>query len=741
MRLYLGHALKLVGESKYRALMCGLVRVASRVAVRLNRRFRHQIQQSKLTLAIRRQSVIDAKRTHLSADGVIIEKMSITFPSLAAPLLASIIVPCFNNGRFVRQSVESALSQTVQSLEVIVIDDGSTDPATKKAISDLEHLAKVRVVRQENRGIPGARNTGITLAAGEYVCCLDADNVLEPTYIEMVIAVLESNRSIGFSYSWVQLFGHDATVWRSRDFVIDEALIDSQIAVAAVFRRDDWIAVGGFRPDTRLGYEDREFWLCLAALGRRGRVLRTPLLNHRRPTTTQNAHGSRRNLIEIIRERNRSIFECKRLRKRIAAVFSPPVAGEPLAVFRRPSVLVPPDRRPHLLVLAPWLADGGSEILLLDLLSDLKTDWRISIVTTNADEQLLWPHFREITTDVVPLVGAFDEHLWFSVLDHVIVTRGTRAMISHGSAFAYETLSSVKQRHPRMATIDILHNDLPGGHMRGAVMARASIDCQIAVSSRIARSLLSHGVLPERIVTIPNGVDTEVLFTPRRFDRSKARLTLHLPPECLILAWIGRLAEEKRPLEFLTIIAELAQRGPVRALMVGDGPMAAAVDDKIQRLALKDLVKRIPQIPRGDIGQIYAAADFLVLTSAIEGLPFVALEALASGCPVAATDVGDMESIVTHGENGFLVPADRTSELTKFFGSEELASKLTRFRLNARQSIERSQFTAARMRAGYRECLANLLAMTENEQSTGASGQNRNPPVLSIANDAAYHGR
>ena len=157
MRLYLGHALKLVGESEYRALMCGLVRVTSRVAVRLNRRFRHQIQQSKLTLAIRRQSVIDAKRTHLSADGVIIEKMSITFPSLAAPLLASIIVPCFNNGRFVRQSVKSALSQTVQSLEVIVIDDGSTDPATKKAISDLEHLAKVRVVRQENRGIPGAR--------------------------------------------------------------------------------------------------------------------------------------------------------------------------------------------------------------------------------------------------------------------------------------------------------------------------------------------------------------------------------------------------------------------------------------------------------------------------------------------------------------------------------------------------------------------------------------------------------
>jgi hypothetical protein len=437
-RLYVDHAFNLVRQGKYVDLVQGVVRTAGRTATQKALRWKHRIARSSWSvLAV--QPPIDAKRNRLTAEGNVVEKMSMTFPSATAPLLASIVIPCFNYGRFVREAVESALRQTVRSLEVIVVDDGSTDPATHEANNQLEQLPRVRVVRQENSGLPSARNTGIAHALGEYICCLDADDTLEPTYIEMAVAVMETDRSVGFAYSWVQLFQDETRVWRTRDFDIEEACIDNHTSVAAVFRRDDWIAAGCFRPDMRQGYEDWEFWLRLSALGRRGRVLRTPLFNHRRHgrTMTHDAHAKRQHIMSMMRERNPSIFDTEHVRKQIKRLSAIDMPCDPLRVLRLPDVLVPHDPRPHLLVIAPWLGDGGAEILLLDILAELGHDWRITIVTTMSDQQPWWSKFAAVTTDIVPLFGAFANEARHSLLDHLIATRGTRVLLSHGLAFAY----------------------------------------------------------------------------------------------------------------------------------------------------------------------------------------------------------------------------------------------------------------------------------------------------------------
>ena len=92
----------------------------------------------------------------------------------------SVVIPCFNDGRFLTEALKSVLSQTLQPIEIFVINDGSTDPKTIKLLHNI-NMPEVAVIHQGNRGLGGARNSGVRNATGKYVYFCDADNVLYPT--------------------------------------------------------------------------------------------------------------------------------------------------------------------------------------------------------------------------------------------------------------------------------------------------------------------------------------------------------------------------------------------------------------------------------------------------------------------------------------------------------------------------------------------------------------------------------
>jgi glycosyltransferase involved in cell wall biosynthesis len=115
--------------------------------------------------------------------------------------LVSVIVPCFNQGRYLQQAVASALAACKHPLEIIVVDDGSSDPSIARHLAEAELLAPsvVRIHRQANQGLSGARNSGIALARGEYLQFLDADDVLVPGKIDAQVAQLEVNPELHVS--------------------------------------------------------------------------------------------------------------------------------------------------------------------------------------------------------------------------------------------------------------------------------------------------------------------------------------------------------------------------------------------------------------------------------------------------------------------------------------------------------------------------------------------------------------
>lgn len=112
--------------------------------------------------------------------------------------LVSVVIPAFNCGRYVEEAVASALDQTFRDLEIIVVDDGSTDDTAR---SLEKYRDRVRVVTQENRGSSSARNVGLGLARGDYVAFLDADDRWRPWKLEWQLACFREIGDVGMVFS------------------------------------------------------------------------------------------------------------------------------------------------------------------------------------------------------------------------------------------------------------------------------------------------------------------------------------------------------------------------------------------------------------------------------------------------------------------------------------------------------------------------------------------------------------
>src|SRR3972149_1699479 len=98
------------------------------------------------------------------------------------PPRVSVIIPCYNLGPYLDEAVGSVLSQTYQDFEILVVDDGSTDPATRTLLADYRR-PKTRVIQLPHGGLAAARNAGVANAGGEYLCALDADDRLASSFL------------------------------------------------------------------------------------------------------------------------------------------------------------------------------------------------------------------------------------------------------------------------------------------------------------------------------------------------------------------------------------------------------------------------------------------------------------------------------------------------------------------------------------------------------------------------------
>lgn len=179
----------------------------------------------------------------------------------------SIIIPCYNAGEFLVEAVESALAQTHDDFEIVIVDDGSTDSVTVQLIESAS-WPRTRIIRQENSGPSVARNTAIDAATGEYILPLDADDKIASTYVEKAVKVITECPDVGIVYCKAMKFGAEEGPWQLPVYTLQELVIDNVIFVTSLYRKSDWKLIGGYNEKLRHGVEDYEFWVKLVNLGR-----------------------------------------------------------------------------------------------------------------------------------------------------------------------------------------------------------------------------------------------------------------------------------------------------------------------------------------------------------------------------------------------------------------------------------------------------------------------------------------
>jgi glycosyltransferase involved in cell wall biosynthesis len=193
---------------------------------------------------------------------------STVFPKVA------VVIPAYNAERFIRQTIESVLAQTLSNVEVIVIDDGSTDGT--QAVLDTFSDPRLTVLRQENRGVSAARNTGLAIARAPYIFFLDADDILLRNALYRMAKILDENpqrvacfaHHVRITEAGRELSTRSYLRWKKfpADNTLRHLAAKNFISGAICIRTDSARAVQGFNTALKLG-EDWEFWCRVAVLG------------------------------------------------------------------------------------------------------------------------------------------------------------------------------------------------------------------------------------------------------------------------------------------------------------------------------------------------------------------------------------------------------------------------------------------------------------------------------------------
>lgn len=230
------------------------------------------------------------------------------------PGMLSIVIPYYNLGDTIEETVQSVLRITYDNYEVILVNDGSTDAASIEKLAELKKkYLSLQIVEIPNGGLANARNVGAACAKGEYLAFLDADDLIKPDFYERCIQVLQKYDNVSFVYSWLQYFEGASAVWTTFDTALPYMLMANMLAAFAVVRKADFLAFGKNRPAMEYGMEDYDGWLGMLENGRMGVCIPEPLCLYRVRTNSMaramNNTSCRMYLYQILQSGHKNLYE------------------------------------------------------------------------------------------------------------------------------------------------------------------------------------------------------------------------------------------------------------------------------------------------------------------------------------------------------------------------------------------------------------------------------------------------
>lgn len=237
---------------------------------------------------------------------IVDQNYSVNIPYQNKPLV-SVVMPIYNYGKVFNTSIMSVFDSTYENIELIIVNDGSTDDYVLRKLQSLSDSPNVSVIHQENKGQSAARNAGIAAAKGQYILTLDSDDRILPDYISRCVSVLTKKELVSPVYCDTIHVGEMRGVERRPEWSMEQLKKGNFIVNCSMFSKEAFDKVGGY-DETLQGWEDYDLWIRMGLAGYRGVRIAEPLFiyfHHEKDNTVSTfANKNQMLLYKTIMEKN-----------------------------------------------------------------------------------------------------------------------------------------------------------------------------------------------------------------------------------------------------------------------------------------------------------------------------------------------------------------------------------------------------------------------------------------------------
>ncbi len=567
--------------------------------------------------------------------------------------LVTIVTPFYNAGKYFEQTFYCVMNQTFPWFEWVVVDDGSTDEDSISILEDLcSHDERIVLLRKENGGISSARNMGIRNARTDIIVPLDADDLIEPTFIEINYWALHFNPDYDWAYSNSVGFHNQEYLWDKR---FDAMTLKKYnfLTYCGAIRKNAIEQVGCYDEVTKHYYEDWRLWLKL-------------LSHHKKPVKTNNYGFWYRRLDSGVLSLVNNDPDVQDLARRLiddaASTADISVCAKEYPTVSRHESYQPPKvsswsqsvfadhKKIHVLMLIPWMEMGGADRYNLDVCSRIdREQFEIGIICSQPGQNAWRQRFAECVSDIFCLPDFLDERDWPEFLSYYIKSREVDVLFISNSYWGYNMLPWIRKEFPQLVILDYVHMEewlwRRGGYARlsgvmGDIVERTLV-CNGKTNEVMSKDF---GRDPASIETMYIGVDHRY-YAAQVVESGTARKRLGIADNRPLVLFPCRMHPQKRPFLMLEIAKQLRKSIPnVAFAVVGDGPQLDQLRRRVTEEELQDTVYFAGAVQ--DVRPFYNDAQVTLICSLNEGLSLTAYESLSMGTPVITSDVGGQKELV-----------------------------------------------------------------------------------------------
>lgn len=672
----------------------------------------------------------------------------------------SVIVPFYNDEKYIEQSVNCILNQTYPYFELLIIDDGSKEEKSLKKLEEVSKLDKrIKVFHKENEGLSATRDYGASVSSKDtkYFMFLDSDDLIEKTFLECAYWTLETNTNASWAYSDSVGFDSFTYTW-NKLFNSERIKTINDLESSCLIRKEAFYDVNGYEIREKAVNEDWNFWLKLIAKGRYPVHMSYYAKWYRRKEQGElaKANANRKRSLEIINN------TAKTIKQKVEAIQYPKQDyNYNIIPDIQDTILIPEkekDNKINILMIIPWMIVGGADKFNFELIKRLdKEKFNIIIITTECNVNVLRQDFEKYST-VYDLTTFLDQKDWVSFINYIIQKEQINIIFNTNSMYGYSILPYLKAKNPNIPILDYVHMEewyyRNGGYARSTASCQSVIDKTLVCNKNTEEVIKKHfGKKEEELKTVYIGIDEEI-FNPEKYNKEELLKKYNLEKNNkTIISYICRITEQKRPFLLLEIMKKVKEkRDDILFVIAGDGNLFNKLRTEVSKAKLDENVRFLGNI--SSTQEIYKISDITINCSIKEGLALTSYESLAMGVPVISSNVGGQSELINE-EVGKIVPClQNETDINNFKYSEEeitpyveaideVVGKLKYYKENCRKRILQ-QFTLNKMTEEMTKIFEESVKNPNEEKIENGKGLSRAIDVtkeLICANYASEFGK